>query len=69
MYGIFYSLILVNCRSFGKAKGKSRLIREDEHDISDEEGEDGGGAGGGGRVVSFGTTNEPGRQMQVLCNF
>ena len=52
-------------RGYGKAKGKSRLIREDEHDYSDEGEGEGGGGKGEGRVMSFGTTNEPTRQLQV----
>lgn len=42
-----------------KASGKSRLIREDENDKSDEEEE--GVAG----HMTFGKKDEPGRQMEV----
>ena len=38
--------------------GKSRLVREDEHDKSDDEEED-------EPTMSFGKKVEPGRQMQV----
>ena len=66
MYGYSYInwlITVINYRGYGKARGKSRLIREDEYDKSDEE-EDGGGEGEG-RLMNFGTTNEPTRQLQV----
>ena len=50
-------IIGFNDRGYGKAKGKSRLIRDDEHDKSDDDDDD--------RIMNFGKTNEPGRQLQV----
>ena len=55
---IIPKVVLVYFRQSSSASGKSRLIREDEHDKSDDEEED-------EPTMSFGKKVEPGRQMQV----
>ena len=46
---------------FGSVKGKSRLIRDDDNDRSDEEGDEEEGS----RVLTFGNKTQPAKQMQV----
>ena len=46
---------------FGSVKGKSQLIRDDDNDRSDEEGDDEEGS----RVLTFGNKTQPAKQMQV----
>lgn len=49
---------------FGSIKGKSRLIREDENDRSDEDVDEEEES----RVRTFGKKNEPAKQMQVCAS-
>ena len=68
MYVCAYFVIAMNmtqgCHGyrFGSAKGKSRLVRDDDNDRSDEDGDD---EEGSSRVLTFGSKTQPAKQMQV----
>ena len=46
---------------FGSTRGRSRLVREDDNDRSDEDADE----EEEGRVRTFGKKNQPAKQMQV----
>lgn len=62
-YFVVPMVVTLSCHGyrFGSVRGKSRLIREDENDRSDEDADDEEGS----RVRTFGGKAQPAKQMQV----